>query len=226
MKDKQCTRSCRLRGLLRGAAFVLAGAALLLAAPGAVRADWPTFRGDNARSGHASAGISDQPTVVWKVELGGSVDGSPVVAGGKVFVGTSSGAFAALAAQTGEVLWRTRLDGAICSAAAVAGERLVVGTSRRRVRAYDQPLGETAPSGGVGLRQRRHQGIGTRSPRFGTDVFESAGAAALISRRLRAPLVFPWRIRRARVPGVNHETKLAVGGSGRGGAGNGRLLAL
>ncbi|MCD6350935.1 MAG: PQQ-binding-like beta-propeller repeat protein [Armatimonadetes bacterium] len=111
----------------------MAGAALLLAASRPVRADWPTFRGDNARSGHASAGISDQPSVVWKAELGGSVDGPPVVAGGKVFVGTSSGVFAAVAADTGEVLWRTRLDGAICSAAAVAGERLVVGTSRRRV---------------------------------------------------------------------------------------------
>ena len=93
-------------------------------------AAWPTFRGDNARSGLAPRGISDEPRVAWKVGLGGSVDGSPIVVDGRVFVGTNRGLFAAINATTGEVLWRAELEGAVCSAAAASGDRLAVGTAR------------------------------------------------------------------------------------------------
>ncbi len=105
-----------------------------LLAAGRASGDWPTFRGDNARSGRADRPISDSPAHLWKAELGGSVDGSPVVVGGRVFVGTNQGVFAAVAAESGELLWRAQLDGAICSAAGLAGDdRLLVGTSRRRL---------------------------------------------------------------------------------------------
>jgi outer membrane protein assembly factor BamB len=115
---------------MRRAALFLVVAVAGLGAGGAVPAAWPTFRGDNARSGRASPPISDQPRVLWRAELGGSVDGSPVIADGRVFVGTSEGTLAALEAASGKRLWRCQLEGAICSAAAVAEGCLVVGTAR------------------------------------------------------------------------------------------------
>jgi outer membrane protein assembly factor BamB len=111
---------------LRG--VVLAGG---LALTVAAVADWPTFRGDSARTGRGAAPIAAQPTLLWKAWLGGSVDGSPVVASGTVWVGTNRGMFAALDAATGAVRWRVSLEGAVCSAAALARNRLVIGTARR-----------------------------------------------------------------------------------------------
>ncbi|MCX7598959.1 MAG: PQQ-binding-like beta-propeller repeat protein [Armatimonadetes bacterium] len=121
-----------------------------LALPATAVGDWPTFRGDLARTGRAAAPIGAQPTLAWKTQLGGSVDGSPVVASGTVWVGTNHGTFAAVDAGTGAVRWRVSLDGAVCSAAALAQDRLVIGTARRflyclgldgktlwRVRAWD-----------------------------------------------------------------------------------------
>lgn len=134
-------RPASVRGLILGASLVLTVTAA---------ADWPTFRGDVARTGRGEAPISVQPVLAWKAELGGSVDGSPVVAAGVVWVGTNHGTFAAVDANTGTLRWRVSLDGAVCSAAALVRDRLVIGTARRflyclgldgkilwRVRAWD-----------------------------------------------------------------------------------------
>ncbi|MBC7288450.1 MAG: PQQ-like beta-propeller repeat protein, partial [Armatimonadetes bacterium] len=93
-------------------------------------AEWPTFRADIGRTGRAEQALSENPSVLWACDLGGSVDGSPVVLDQRVFVGNSHGRFACVAAADGKLLWDTHLDGAVCSAAAADGQRIVVGTSR------------------------------------------------------------------------------------------------
>jgi outer membrane protein assembly factor BamB len=75
-------------------------------------ADWPQWRGP-ARDGHADAALPAKwpekaPAPLWKTEVG-SGQGSPVVAGGRVFVMGRSGTEEAcygLDADTGKVLWK------------------------------------------------------------------------------------------------------------------------
>ncbi|MFV1964710.1 MAG: PQQ-binding-like beta-propeller repeat protein [Pirellulaceae bacterium] len=47
--------------------------------------DWPTYRHDAARSGHAGTTVPSSLKTAWKTEIGGRLT-SPVVAGGRLFV--------------------------------------------------------------------------------------------------------------------------------------------
>ncbi len=106
--------------------------ALAVLALGCVHApcDWTTFRHDAARSGLGDKPISAPPALAWRAQLGGSVDVSPVVAGGAVYVGNNHGVLASIDAGSGAIRWRAGLEGAIASAAALTGDRLLVCTAR------------------------------------------------------------------------------------------------
>ncbi len=105
-------------------AAVLAG---LVACAWALAADWPQFRADALHSGKGDAPISDSPQVAWRVRLGGSVDGSPIVVGGRVYVGTNEGRMCAVDAATGRLLWTFEAAGAIAMAAGAWSGRIVFG---------------------------------------------------------------------------------------------------
>jgi outer membrane protein assembly factor BamB len=104
--------------------------ALLALGCGLARCDWTSFRHDAARSGLGDRLISSPPGLAWRAQLGGSVDGSPVVAGGAVYVGNSHGVFAAIDSATGSIRWRVSLEGAVASSAALSGDLLLVCTAR------------------------------------------------------------------------------------------------
>ena len=55
------------------------------------------------------------------------MDGSPVVVGNRVFVGSADGRLYGLNVPTGELFWQFEAGGAIVASPAVAGQRLVVG---------------------------------------------------------------------------------------------------
>ncbi|CAN5267414.1 PQQ-like beta-propeller repeat protein [soil metagenome] len=91
---------------------------LLLAVTFTIAADWPRFRGPNG------TGITDASPVswtkdtkpLWKVELPGKGNGSPIVAAGKVFVQTAKGdgsnrAIVAYDFDTGKHLWTKTYSG-------------------------------------------------------------------------------------------------------------------
>jgi len=169
--------------LLLGIAW-LCGAVSSVAAPAAGRAtaDWPQWGGSAARNntpeGHNiptewEIGRIDYRTGEWNPEgsrnikwvsrLGSQTYGNPVVAGGKVFVGTNNsggwlkryppevdlGCLLAFDARNGRFLWQHSseklptgrvhdwpLQG-ICSAALVEGDRLWFVTNRGEVRCLD-----------------------------------------------------------------------------------------
>ena len=103
--------------------------------------------------------------VRWAAELGSTTYGNPVVAGGKVFIGTNDGTWSdprvardrggvlvCLSEKTGRLLWRLRtprfrgkifgsgfddLGLGICSAATVEGDRLYLVTNRGEVLCLD-----------------------------------------------------------------------------------------
>jgi outer membrane protein assembly factor BamB len=91
-------------------------------------ADWPTYGFDGARS-HASPYRLEPPfRVVWR-ETGdwSLIEFPPVLAGGRLFVGTNHGLLLALDTTTGRRLWARKLGRCIASSPAVAGETVVLG---------------------------------------------------------------------------------------------------
>ena len=79
------------------------------------RADWPTVRGDVARSGLVREELRPPFRLAWVRHFEGERLGSaaePVVAGGQVFIATHQGNLYALDAGSGRPLWRYHARGA------------------------------------------------------------------------------------------------------------------
>ena len=93
-----------LRALLRLVAAVAA-----LAGNGTARAaDWPTYHGDNARTGVASSPALGQLSRAWSARLDGRIYASPLIAGGRVIAATENNSVYAFDGQ-GKRLWRRHI---------------------------------------------------------------------------------------------------------------------
>jgi outer membrane protein assembly factor BamB len=102
-----------------GAFVLIATSAIPAAEP-----EWPTFKGNNSRTGTTSVPPIKAPKVLWKTEIG--IQGylnCPVLADGRVFVGSSGskhnesddkdGVYC-LDAKTGKILWYFRTEEDAC----------------------------------------------------------------------------------------------------------------
>ncbi len=79
---------------------------LLLAAPrAAAAADWPTFRGNPARTGYVQEQAAPPFSEEWSFPASGAIVSSPVVSRGYLYFGTRNGYIYALNARTGAMLW-------------------------------------------------------------------------------------------------------------------------
>lgn len=132
-----------------------AGAAFLLAGSAARAADWPMMGGTPGRNMvSAERGLplewNESKNVKWSGDLGDVTYGSPVISGGRVFIGTNNddpaarakrGVFKCFAEKDGALLWRvvheklpeaTEDDSAIgiCSTACVADDRVFYVSNR------------------------------------------------------------------------------------------------
>lgn len=105
-------------------------------------ADWSMFRLDPAHTGVVSDASLGQLAEAWSRDLGGSVDSSPAVVGGVVFVGNSLGQMHALSAADGTVLWQFETAGAVVSSPAVADGLVVFGSVDRFLYALRADTGE------------------------------------------------------------------------------------
>ena len=113
------------------------GVALLLLGPmvaGAQDGDWPMYnhdvRGSRFNDAETTLGVSNVGAIqeVWKFEIpDASVSGTPVVAGGMVYVGDSSGRVWGLSESKGTPRWRTQLSGPISATALVTGRLVIIG---------------------------------------------------------------------------------------------------
>ncbi len=88
---------------------------------------WPTFRGDNSRSGCASTNVPTDLKQAWRLKLGGRLT-QPVVADGRVFVASvDEHALYVLDAETGRLLQRFEVGGRIDSPPTIAQGLAVFG---------------------------------------------------------------------------------------------------
>jgi outer membrane protein assembly factor BamB len=91
-----------LRAILR---FVAAVAALAGQGSAAQAADWPTYHGDNLRSGVASSSSLTRLSRAWSAKLDGKIYASPLIARGRVIVATDNNSVYAFD-TSGKRLWR------------------------------------------------------------------------------------------------------------------------
>jgi len=102
--------------LLLAAALLLHGCSRQQPAAGRAAAvpitsgDWPLFRGDARLSGVAAGALPERLALRWSFKAAENIKSSPVIAGGRVFIGAGSSVIA-LSAAEGRLLWRFKTDG-------------------------------------------------------------------------------------------------------------------
>jgi eukaryotic-like serine/threonine-protein kinase len=89
-------------------------------------ADWPTFRGNNQRTGFTQEQAYPPLTEQWSFQVQGDVISSPVIVDNILYVGARSGSIYALNAQTGELIWDYSSDDWIDATPTVAGSIVYV----------------------------------------------------------------------------------------------------
>jgi len=161
---------------LKSSALIAVGISSALAIP-LLAEDWPTWGRDGTRNmvsnekdlpvtievaeGDDAIDVAKSKGVLWAAKLGSQTYGNPVVAGGKVYVGTNNesprdekyqgdyGNLYCLDEKTGKFLWQLVTpklaagrnvdweDCGICSSPAVEADRVYVVTNRAEVLALD-----------------------------------------------------------------------------------------
>lgn len=92
--------------------------------------DWSVVRGDSQGTGVATAKLPKEPKVLWEFKTEddqAGFEGTPVIAGGRVFLGDFQGNVYALELATGRVVWKVKAKEGFVAAGAVRGEYLVMG---------------------------------------------------------------------------------------------------
>jgi len=101
----------------------------LAEATAAAAADWPTYRGDNARSGHARTTVAADPAQAWTTVIGGRLS-SPVVADGRLYVAAvDAHTVHALDATEGSPLWQYTAGARVDSPPTVHGGSVLFGSA-------------------------------------------------------------------------------------------------
>ena len=138
------------RAVRAGAVGLLLGAVLWGAAARAgpaPDAEWPMLAHDAARSGATRAEVRPPFERKWYrlfPDEGLMAGVQPIVAGGKVFVGTLAGKLHAIDDATGKDAWVFQAGGAILHAAAAADGRVFFGAADGKVYALDAATGKAA----------------------------------------------------------------------------------
>jgi outer membrane protein assembly factor BamB len=104
--------------------------------------DWPTYRGDNARTARSAATVPEAAAVLWRYAAPAPVEPTaPVVAGGLVLVGGRDGIVRAIDAANGRVRWTAYTGGAVFYPPAIAAGRALVGSGDGWVYAFEAASG-------------------------------------------------------------------------------------
>jgi outer membrane protein assembly factor BamB len=103
--------------------------------------EWPCYAHDPAHTSLSKERITPDLAIAWDKEIGRST-AQPVVAAGKVYIGTWSGRFSCLDAETGNELWHFDAKSKIGFAAAVDSGIVVFGSDDNAIYALDAQSGK------------------------------------------------------------------------------------
>src|SRR5712671_5219844 len=114
---------------------------LVLCLPSFAEDAW-MFRGNPSHSGvYEASGVSRFGGVKWKVRTGGMLIGSPAVAQGKVYFGSTDGSLYAVDSESGVQQWKFDAKSRIPSSPAVAGGMVYFGAYDGNFYAVDASTG-------------------------------------------------------------------------------------
>lgn len=106
--------------------------------------DWPMYRHDSQRSGHAGCTVPIQVASLWQAEIGGDLT-QPVVAGDHLLVAQKNAhTIHCLDAETGAPCWSRIVGGRIDSAPTIYRGRVLFGSTDGWVHCLDMTDGELA----------------------------------------------------------------------------------
>lgn len=91
--------------------------------------EWPRARGDLSNTGVTTGPLPTRLAKRWAYATGGPVKSSPVIAGGRVYVGSDDGHLHAIDVTTGQRVWAVDLGAPIAAPPVVASELIVVGST-------------------------------------------------------------------------------------------------
>lgn len=109
--------------------------------------DWPAFHGGGTLAGVAPSGPRPPLHLVWTYRAAGAIEGSPVVAGGVVFVGDSGdtgGTLYAIDLAGGQKRWTYAAEHGFVTAPLVLNGRVFIGDDRGVFHAVDAATGARA----------------------------------------------------------------------------------
>jgi len=126
-----------------------AGAAWLLSCHAA---DWPTFRGNPARTGfYPDPAGCPSGAALWTTSIGSAIISSPSVQGNILYVGARDSCVYALDGGNGKILWKRKTGGWVDASPLVDGDRLIVGSRDSTIYALDKTNGEVLGRWKAGL---------------------------------------------------------------------------
>ena len=87
---------------------------------------WPNFRGDQHLTGVSGSTVPDSPELLWTFETGDNIKAAPVVANGKVVIGSTDG-FVYCLDTNGKLLWKFETGNSIEAPALILNNTVYVG---------------------------------------------------------------------------------------------------
>ncbi|MCD6405339.1 MAG: PQQ-like beta-propeller repeat protein, partial [Planctomycetes bacterium] len=102
---------------------------------------WEIFRGDRGLSGVAEGHLPDTLTLRWSFETGDAIKSSPVLGGGRVFIGSNDAKIYALDAATGRKAWEFDTGAAVEAPPLVLENTVYVGNLNGVFYAIDAATG-------------------------------------------------------------------------------------
>lgn len=103
---------------------------------------WPIFRGSQSLTGRASGRLADRLRLLWRFQTGDEVKSSPVVLGGRVFVGSSDGFVYALDLARGTKLWAFETEDAVEAPPLVLDGKVYAGSVDGKLYVLDAATGK------------------------------------------------------------------------------------
>src|SRR5688572_2000797 len=103
---------------------------------------WPLYRGTAQQLGVAPVKLANRLKPVWKFRTGGPVTSSPVVAGGRVYIGSGDSHVYALRLVDGRKIWSYKTGDAVEAPPSIIGGAVVVGSSDGFLYCLDAATGK------------------------------------------------------------------------------------